>query len=75
MLFRHICHIGIQRYETNYMTEQGRRWGVAYMLAFLLAVVVLLSLMFRYVTGVCWFNFGYNSIVGSSSGQCQTRLE
>ena len=34
------------------MTGAGTEMRYTYMLAFLLAVVVLLSLMFRYVTGV-----------------------
>ena len=52
MLFQAYLSYWNKQYGTNYMTGAGTEMRYTYMLAFLLAVVVLLSLMFRYVTGV-----------------------
>ena len=52
MLFQAYLSYWNKQYGTNYMTGTGTEMRYTYMLAFLLAVVVLLSLMFRYVTGV-----------------------
>ena len=52
MLFQAYLSYWNKQYGTNYMTGAGTEMRYTYMLAFLLAVVVLLSLMFRYVTDV-----------------------